>query len=133
MPQYNLESFFRCYQQLDGKNAVGVDGITKEEYGKNLKQNLVNLIEKMKSMSYRPQPVKELLIPKEGSIGKYRPLGISVFEDKIVQLITNKILEAIYEPIFMDCSYGFRPARNCHTAIKSVMVFLHKKSNSSCN
>jgi retron-type reverse transcriptase len=64
----------------------------------------------MKTMSYRPQAAKEVLIPKDGRPGETRPLAISAFEDKIVQLQISKILEAIYEPIFRNCSYGFRRA-----------------------
>jgi RNA-directed DNA polymerase len=126
MSHYNMNSFVKCFQQLDGKKAVGVDGITKNEYGKNLEENLRNLIERMKNMSYKPQPVKEVMIPKDGQKGKLRPLGISIFEDKIVQLMTGKILESIYEPIFRNCSYGFRPKRSCHTAVKDSREYLFR-------
>jgi len=80
-------------------------------------------------MSYRPQAVQEVLIPKEGKPGATRPLGISVFEDKIVQLQMAQILEAIYEPIFKDYSYGFRPGRSCHTAIKALFKHLSSTQN----
>lgn len=81
----------------------------------------------MKTMSYRPGPVREVLIPKEGKPGATRPLGISNFEDKLVQLMTSKVLGAIYEPTFRDCSYGFRPGRSCHTAVKALSTYLFKK------
>jgi len=68
----------------------------------------------------RPQEVKE------GRPGEVRPLGISNFEDKVVQMMTAKILGAIYEPTFRECSYGFRPGRGCHTAIKALGAFLHR-------
>ena len=118
MPHFNKESLTKCFHELNGKKAVGIDRKTKEEYGKNLESNIGNLVSKMKAMSYWPGPVREVLIPKGD--GKTRPLGISNFEDKIVQLMMSKILEAIYDPIFHDFSYGFRRGRGCHDAIKST-------------
>ena len=123
MPLFNRANLISCFRELDGKKAIGADGITKEEYGKNLEGNIDNLIERMKKMSYRPGPVREVLIPKED--GKFRPLGISGLEDKIVQSMYNKILGAIYEPLFYDFSYGFRPGRSCHDAIKAVRNHLY--------
>ena len=79
----------------------------------------------MKNMAYRPGPVREVLIPKEGKPGATRPLGISGFEDKIVQKMMQKILESIYDPIFLNCSYGFRSGRGCHDAIKDLQHYLH--------
>ena len=125
MPHFNKESLIGCFNELDGSKAVGVDGQTKEEYRTNLEENIENLIEKMKMMAYRPAPVREVLIPKEGQQCKFRPLGISNFEDKLVQLMMSKILEAIFEPLFRDCSHGFRPNRSCHTAIKALNNHLH--------
>ncbi len=116
----NTESLKCCFEQLDGKKAVGIDGKTKEDYEINLEENLENLIEKMKRMAYIPQPVREVLIPKEGKQGATRPLGICVIEDKIVQKMMQKVLESIYEPIFLEFSYGFRPGRSCHDAIKDL-------------
>ena len=126
MPHYNLGSLTGCFRELDGNKAVGADGVNKATYGANLNDNLAGLIDQMKKMSYRPQPVREVLIPKEGKPGATRPLGISNFEDKIVQLMTSKILGAIYEPVFHSCSYGFRPERSCHTAIKALSTYLFK-------
>ena len=92
MPHFNKASLAGCFHELDGKKAVGIDGVTKEQYGANLENNIDSLLDKMKTMSYRPQAVKEVLIPKEGKAGATRPLGISAFEDKIVQLQMAKIL-----------------------------------------
>ena len=120
----NLESLTNCFFELDGRKALGVDGISKDVYRENLQVNIEHLISKMKTMSYRPGAVREVRIPKEGAPGAFRPLGISNFEDKIVQLMTAKTLAAIYEPVFRDCSYGFRPKRSCHLAIKSLAAYL---------
>lgn len=126
MHLFNQESLMRCYQELDGKKAVGSDKVSKEQYGQNLWMNIHDLLERMKKMAYRPQPVREVLIPKEGKPGATRPLGISNLEDKIVQSMTKKVLESIYEPTFKSCSYGFRPGRGCHDAIKDLQGYLHR-------
>jgi RNA-directed DNA polymerase len=125
MHHFNEESLKECFHELDGKKAVGIDGIDKETYGKDLDQNLATLITMMKNMAYRPGPVREVLIPKEGKPGATRPLGISGFEDKIVQKMMQKILESIYDPIFLNCSYGFRPGRGCHDAIRDLQHYLY--------
>ena len=124
MPHFNRESLTACFHELDGSKAVGIDRKTKEEYGNNLDSNIGRLIERMKSMVYLPEPVREVLIPKED--GKNRPLGISNFEDKIVQLMMSKVLEAIYEPRFHNFSFGFRRGRSCHQAIKACHNHLYK-------
>jgi group II intron reverse transcriptase/maturase len=113
---------------LDGSKAVGIDGVDKEEYGKNLRGNIADLLERMKRMAYHPGPVKQVLIPKEGKPGATRPLGISNLEDKIIQKMTQKILDAIYEPAFLNCSHGFRSKRGCHTAIKDLMDYLYNNA-----
>jgi RNA-directed DNA polymerase len=124
MHHINEESLKVCYYELDGKKALGVDGITKAEYGENLDENIKELVIKLKSMSYRPGNIREVKIPKEGKAGATRPLGISNFEDKLVQKMISKILESIYEPIFLDCSYGFRPGRGCHDAVRVLRQHL---------
>lgn len=106
------------YKQLIGK-ASGVDKITKEIYEEHLEENIDNLLMKMKKFSYRPQPVRRTYIPKPGS-DKMRPLGIPAYEDKLVQWCMTQVLNEIYETKFLDCSYGFRPNRNCHMAIKEI-------------
>lgn len=123
MPHFNKENLKRCFEELDGKKATGADGVTKEEYAKELDSNLENLVGRMKSMSYRPGAVREVLIPKDN--GKTRPLGISNIEDKIVQSLFAKILESVYEPLFYRSSYGFRRGRSCHDAIRDLSTRLH--------
>ena len=125
MHHFDGVALIHCFQQLDGKKAVGIDGVTKESYGKDLFGNIQRLIQKLKDMAYRPGPIKEVLIPKEGKPGATRPLGISDFEDKIVQKRMQEVLESIYEPLFLECSYGFRPGRGCHDAIKALQNHLH--------
>lgn len=100
MHHINVDTLRKCFDELDGKKAIGVDGISKEEYGKNLQSNLQNLTARMKSMSYRPGLVLEVLIPKEGKPNATRPLGLSNFEDKLVQKKMHEILESIYDPIY---------------------------------
>jgi RNA-directed DNA polymerase len=121
----NEESLERCFKKLDGKKAVGVDKVSKIEYEEKLASNLKDLIARMKRGSYRPQPVRQVLIPKEGKAGATRPLGISSFEDKLVQRRVQEILESIYEPLFKDWSYGFRPSRGCHDAIEALHKHLY--------
>jgi group II intron reverse transcriptase/maturase len=82
---------------------------------------------RMKRMAYRPQPIRQALIPKEGQPGATRELGISILEDKIVQKMMQKVLESIYEPLFLDCSYGFRPGRGCHDAVKALYQHLYRQ------
>lgn len=106
------------YKQVIGK-ASGVDKITKEIYEEHLEENIDNLLMKMKKFSYKPQPVRRTYIPKPGS-DKMRPLGIPAYEDKLVQWCMTQVLNEIYETKFLDCSYGFRPNRNCHMAIKEI-------------
>ena len=123
----NVGSLRRCFERLDGKKAIGTDKISKDVYGENLRANLEELIERMKRMAYRPQAVRQVLIPKEGKPGATRPLGISNFEDKLIQKRFQEILESIYDPIFLDCSYGFRPGKGCHDAIKALHAHLYAK------
>lgn len=127
MHHINVESLRRCFKELDGKKALGADRVSKETYGEKLQANLEDLIGRMKRMAYRPQAVRQVLIPKEGKAGATRPLGISNFEDKLVQKRIQELLESIYDPIFLDCSYGFRPGRGCHDAIKSLTEYLFKE------
>jgi group II intron reverse transcriptase/maturase len=117
------KNLVECFEELKRGKAVGVDGIGLDEYGKNLMDNIRGLISRMKSWSYRPQPVKRVYIPKAN--GTKRPLGIPATEDKIVQLGMTKILEASFEPVFEECSFGFRKGRSCHQALRTLgdMIF----------
>ncbi len=112
----DVDNLRACYQVLDGSKAVGVDGVTKEQYGENLEESLQILSDRLKRMGYKPRPKRRSYIPKAGS-EKGRPLGISCFEDKIVELSIKRVLEPIYEEFFEDNSYGYRPGRSQHQCL----------------
>jgi len=122
----DLDNLRICYEALDGNKAVGVDGVTKEQYGEELEGNLQNLTDRLKRMGYRPQPRRRSYIPKPGS-EKGRPLGISCFEDKIVELAVKRVLEPIYEEIFEDSSYGYRPGRSQHSCLDKLGRVIQQK------
>jgi RNA-directed DNA polymerase len=115
----NEGNLAECYRDLKRNKASGIDGVTVEAYGENLEEKLSQLVASLKAKSYRPKPVRRVYIPKPGK-DEQRPLGIPSVEDKLVQLMLKKILEGIFEADFLDCSYGFRPKRSCHDAIKAL-------------
>ena len=111
-----------CHMMMDGDKAVGIDGITKEDYGRNLDANLVDLVERLKRKSYKPKPARRVEIPKDN--GKTRPLSIYCYEDKLVQEALRRILEAVFEPMFYDEMMGFRPNRSCHMALRKLNTMI---------
>jgi RNA-directed DNA polymerase len=112
------EALARAYGRLRKGAAVGIDGVTTEEYGEQLESQVRALHERMKAGQYRHQPIRRVHIPK--TAGKTRPIGISTVEDKIVQGALREVLEAIYEQDFLECSYGFRPGRSAHDALRAL-------------
>ena len=116
MYRVNMESLKAVYNRQQTGKATGVDRVTKEMYGKELEENLRDLIERMKKFSYKPLPVRRTYIPKAN--GKLRPLGIPAFEDRLVQGAMADLMNLVYEPRFLDCSYGFRPGRSCHDVVR---------------
>jgi RNA-directed DNA polymerase len=108
----------RAYHRQRADAAVGVDGVTKEAYGQNLEANLQDLHARLKTQRYRHPPIRRVHIPK--AQGKTRPIGISAFEDTVVQDALRQVLEAMYEQDFLDCSHGFRPARKAHDAVRTL-------------
>lgn len=114
----NKETLKEQHKKQQRNKASGIDKMTKDEYENNLEENIENLIERMKKFSYKPLPVRRTYIPKAN--GKLRPLGIPAYEDKLVQGVMADILNEIYECKFLECSYGFRPNRNCHQAIREI-------------
>lgn len=115
----DVEMLRKCHKELSGNKAVGIDEVTKAQYEENLAENLEKLHESLKMMTYKPQAVRRVYIPKPGS-SKKRPLGIPAYEDKIVQLAVSKILSVIYEQDFTNSSYGFRPGLSAHDALREL-------------
>ena len=120
----DVPALMRAYRRTRKDAAVGVDGVTKEQYGQALEGNLRDLHERLVSKRYRHQPIRRVHIRKDE--GKTRPIGISAFEDKLVQDAVREVLEAIYEQGFQDCSHGFRPKRNAHDAIRALDRIAHR-------
>lgn len=123
----NKENLKQSAMKIAGNKAVGIDNIAKKEYVEKLNSNIEDLIARMKRMGYKPKAVRRVYIPKPGS-EKKRPLGIPAYEDKIVQDVMTQVLNAIYEPMFKEFSFGFRPERSCHQAIAYLDKMLHKEN-----
>ena len=125
MHHINEGSLKANFYKLGRNRAVGVDGVSWQEYEKDIDANIEGLLERMKRMGYKPQAARRVYIPKD----KYtkRPLGIPAIEDKAVQKTMAEIMEAIYEQDFHGSSYGFRPNRNCHQALKVVNDLINFK------
>lgn len=119
MQYINKDTLLKQHRKQLGNKATGIDKITKYDYQRNINDNIDKLLTNMKTMSYKPKAVRRTYIPKVGS-NELRPLGIPAYEDKIVQGAMAEILRNIYENIFLDCSYGFRPNRDCHKALKEL-------------
>jgi RNA-directed DNA polymerase len=100
--------------------ATGVDGVTCEEYVRNLEVNLQDLLDRAKTGRYRAPPVRRVYIPKGERGSETRPIGIPTFEDKLLQRAVLMALEPVYEQDFRKCSYGFRPGRSAHEALESL-------------
>lgn len=108
-----------AYRRTRKDGAVGVDGMTADEYEQNLEANLQSLLDRAKSGTYQAPPVRRVHIPKGGSTTETRPIGIPTLEDKVLQRAVVMLLEPVYEQDFLDCSYGFRPGRSAHQALES--------------
>ena len=122
----DLDNLRACYDALPGDKARGVDGVSKKDYGKDLARNLDDLSVRLKDMRYRPDPKRRSYVPKPGS-AKGRPLGISSFEDKLVELSVKRVLEPIYEQAFEDSSYGYRPKRSPHDCLNDLGQTIQQK------
>jgi group II intron reverse transcriptase/maturase len=118
----NVNLLRDCHEEMDGDKAVGIDGVTKEDYSMNLEANLVDLVDRMKRKSYKPKPARRVEIPKDN--GKMRPLSIYSYEDKLVQEALRRVLEAVFEPMFYDEMMGFRPNRSCHQALRKLNTMI---------
>ena len=120
----DMPALERAYRRQRADAAVGIDGVTKEQYGQALEVNLQDWHARLKAKRYRHQPIRRVHIPK--AQGKTRPIGISAFEDKVVQDAVREVLEAIYEQDFLGCSYGFRPGRSAHDAVRTLEQIVHR-------
>ena len=121
----NEELLRECHKDMDGKKAVGIDGVTKEMYAENLEENLKDLVGRLKRKAYKPKPARRVEIPKDN--GKTRPLSIYCYEDKLIQEALKRVLEAVFEPHFYNEMMGFRPNRSCHDALRLLNTYIEKK------
>lgn len=115
-----------AFRALRPKAAVGVDGVTWQQYQRNLESNLRDLHDRLHRGAYRAKPARRVLIPKAS--GQQRPLGIASLEDKIVQRAVVAVLNSIYEQEFLGFSYGFRPKRNQHDALDALSVAIKRRN-----
>jgi group II intron reverse transcriptase/maturase len=115
---WNVEQLYESFRTQSGKKAPGIDGVRKEDYAEGVDEKLLHLSDELKKMAYRPPPVRRVYIPKLN--GGQRPLGIPTFESRIVQDRMAKVLSAIWEPEFRECSYGYRSGRSQHQALRAV-------------
>ncbi len=117
--QVDIEFLREAFKETRKDGATGTDGVTGEEYGRDLESNLQRLLDRFKGGTYIAPPVRRVHIPKAGT-DKTRPLGIPTFEDKVLQTAVKMLLEAVYEQDFLPCSYGYRPGRNQHQALEQI-------------
>ena len=122
LTHFSVENFREAFRALDGSKAKGMDGVAKDDYSVGLDGKLADLVDRIHRGTYRPQAKREVLIPKAN--GKKRPIAISAFEDKLVEWILGKVLESVYEPIFIRNSFGFRPRKSAHDAINASYLTL---------
>ena len=124
----NEETLMAEHRKQVRRKAVGIDGIDKAAYDENARENIAALVERMKKFQYKPLPVRRTYIPKAN--GKLRPLGIPAYEDRLVQGVMAAVLSEVYEPRFLECSYGFRPGRSAHDVVRSInQTIMTKKVN----
>jgi group II intron reverse transcriptase/maturase len=122
----NEDLLRESFRRLRTHSAAGIDHMTKDRYAAHLDSHLSDLVDRLHRMAYRPQPVRRVYIPKPGT-DRLRPLGIACLEDKLVQVALVRILEPIYESDFIEDSYGFRPGRGCHDALKAVTQTIERR------
>ena len=119
------EMLKQCHRKMDKNKAVGIDGVSKEDYEKDLDDNIKDLVRRIRTRSYKPKPAKRVEIPKDN--GKMRPLNIYCYEDKLVQAAIKEVLEAVFESMFYNEMMGFRPHRNCHMALALLNHMIEKE------
>lgn len=114
-----------AYRALNPKAATGVDGVTWEEYGRDLEDNLKDLHARLRRGAYRAKPSRRVFIPKTD--GRLRPLGVAALEDKVVQRALVEVLNAVYETDCLGFSYGFRPGRGQHDALDALAIGIKRR------
>lgn len=112
--------YFVAYQNLYANNGAATKGMDNDTADGFSEVKIAKVIKSLTDETYQPSPVRRTYIEKKNNPKKRRPLGIPTFTDKLVQEVLRMVLEAVYEPIFLDCSHGFRPKRSCHTALTSL-------------
>lgn len=118
------ENLNRAYKKVvSNKGASGVDGVTVEELGDYIRKNKAEIVTSIRNRTYMPKPVRRVYIPKDN--GKQRPLGIPTALDRTIQQAIAQPISDIYEEIFSEYSYGFRPGRSCHDAIRQALCYLN--------
>jgi len=122
----NVRTLLAIHEETEGNRAPGVDGVTKEDYSVGIREKLAALEIRMRNEAYKPQASRRVYIDKPGSGGK-RPLGISCYEDKLVEKAVAQLLEVVYEPIFSDSSFGYRPGRSCHQALRKLVDEIQRR------
>ena len=122
----NERSLMEEHRKQSKRKATGVDGVDKAQYDENAEENIGQLVERMKKFQFKPQPVRRTYIPKAN--GKLRPLGIPAYEDRLVQGVMANVLNEVYEPRFLERSYGFRPGRSAHDVVRYInqTIMIHK-------
>ena len=122
----NERSLMEEHRKQSKRKATGADGVDKAQYDENAEENIGQLVERMKKFQYKPQPVRRTYIPKAN--GKLRPLGIPAYEDRLVQGVMANVLNEVYEPRFLERSYGFRPGRSAHDVVRYInqTIMIHK-------
>ena len=110
--------YFTAYKKLQANNGAATKGVNNDTADGFSEAKIAKIIKSLTDETYQPNPVRRTYIAKKN--GKQRPLGIPTFTDKLVQEVLRMVLEAVYEPIFLNVSHGFRPKRGCHTALTSL-------------
>ena len=118
----SVEFLEETFSLMNRHGAPGVDRVSMEEYGLRLHEHTADLADRMKRRAYDAPPVRRVYIPKAGSPDKLRPLGVPAVEDRLLQAAVARLLSAIYEPVFRDSSFGFRPGRSAHDALRRVRL-----------
>lgn len=128
MHNVNERTLMAEHRKQSRKKATGIDGVDKAVYDENAQESIAALVERMRKFQYKPLPVRRTYIPKAN--GKLRPLGIPAYEDRLVQGVMAEVLNEVYEPRFLECSYGFRPGKGAHDVVRYInQTIMTKKVN----